>query len=136
MNEKNEILFVKANYKDYWSIPGGVVEGNESPRSGCLREVKEEVGLDLQSLKLLCIDYISDIDINGENLQFVFFAGRISQNEINSIKLGEDEVLDWRFMTVEKAWPLLNKKYQLRFPKCLEALKNNTAIYLENGQEV
>lgn len=32
-NEKNELLIVKNSYKDYWSIPGGVIEENESPQT-------------------------------------------------------------------------------------------------------
>ena len=36
-NNQEEILFVKPGYKDHWSIPGGVIEKNESPKAACLR---------------------------------------------------------------------------------------------------
>lgn len=33
-----------------------------------------------------------------------------------------------------QALPLLNEKLRRRLPKCLDALKNNTAVYLEDGK--
>jgi ADP-ribose pyrophosphatase YjhB (NUDIX family) len=30
-NEAGEILVVKPGYKDHWSVPGGVIEKDESP---------------------------------------------------------------------------------------------------------
>ena len=61
MNAKGEILFVKASYRDNWTLPGGVIEEDESPRDACLREVKEEIGLDLKAVKFLAVDYISKL---------------------------------------------------------------------------
>lgn len=60
-NENNEMLVVKPTYKDHWSIPGGVVEENESPRIACIREVKEEIGLEIRELKFLCVDWTSPV---------------------------------------------------------------------------
>ena len=30
-NEQGELLIVKSNYKDHWSLPGGIVDPGESP---------------------------------------------------------------------------------------------------------
>jgi len=67
-NDKEEVLIVKTSYKDHWSIAGGVVEEKESPKETLIREVKEEIGLDLKEVKFLSVDYIFDHDYNhGEN---------------------------------------------------------------------
>ena len=58
-NSEDEILIVKPTYKDYWTLPGGVVEQNESPRDACMREVKEEIGIEIVPKRLVCIDYTS-----------------------------------------------------------------------------
>jgi ADP-ribose pyrophosphatase YjhB (NUDIX family) len=35
------VLLVDPVYKDYWDVPGGVVESNESPRDAARRELGE-----------------------------------------------------------------------------------------------
>ena len=41
------LLLVKPNYRNHWSLPGGILEHGEPPHEGCRREVKEELGLDV-----------------------------------------------------------------------------------------
>jgi len=133
-NKGGEILFVKPSYKNYWSLPGGVIEADESPKKACLREVREEIGFDLKSLKFLCVDYISNKEDRGENLQFVFYGGKLSADEIKNIKIDGKEIVEYRFMKIDEALPLLNEKSKKRLPKCLEVLKKNNAIYLDKGE--
>jgi ADP-ribose pyrophosphatase YjhB (NUDIX family) len=49
--EDGKILMVKRKYpprKDYWSFPAGFMEWGETPTNCCIREVKEETGLDVE----------------------------------------------------------------------------------------
>ena len=39
------VLLVEPTYKDYWEIPGGSVEADESPYTAVVREIREELGL-------------------------------------------------------------------------------------------
>ena len=50
--ENRQVLLVHRikDLRDYWVLPGGSIEGNESVEQACLREVKEETGLDVQIL--------------------------------------------------------------------------------------
>jgi ADP-ribose pyrophosphatase YjhB (NUDIX family) len=134
LNENNEILIVKPNYKDCWSIAGGVIEENESPKDACLREVKEEIGIDLKQTLLLCVDYNSNVGEKGDSLQFIFFGGKLSENEIKEIKLDKKEIIEYKFLPTTEALPFLSDKLKLRLPKCLNALRDNMTIYLENGK--
>lgn len=134
LNEKGEILIIKPSYKDHWSITGGVIDENESPKDACIRETKEETGIDLKEVKFLCIDFTSNVGEKGESLQFIFFGGRLSREEIEKIKLDGKEIIDYKFIPISDALPLLSEKLGMRLPKCLKALENNTAIYLENGK--
>lgn len=83
-NESDHVLLVKPNYKDGWEIPGGVVEDNESPKGGCIREVKEELGIDVSTLELLVIDYNTypDAQVKAESLMFIFTGGLILEDDI------------------------------------------------------
>lgn len=45
IRSQDKVLVVKANYKDHWTFPGGIVDSNESPKTAAIREVFEETGL-------------------------------------------------------------------------------------------
>jgi len=134
-NENGELLIVKPSYKDHWSIPGGVIEENESPLKTCVREVEEEIGIDLKSPKFLCVDYSSNSG-KGESLQFIFYGKILNQEEIENIKLAEGELLEYKFLRFEEALPILNEKLVKRLQECIEAIKNKQPIYLEDGEYV
>jgi 8-oxo-dGTP diphosphatase len=51
------VLIVKPNYRDHWTLPGGICEFGEPPHAGCAREVTEETGLELPVGRLLSVDW-------------------------------------------------------------------------------
>jgi ADP-ribose pyrophosphatase YjhB (NUDIX family) len=133
-NNKEEVLIVKTSYKDHWSMVGGVVDEDESPRSACKREIKEEIGIDLKEVKFLSIDYRPDYKNRGESLQFIFSGGILNDEESKNIKLDGKEIIDYKFVKFDEALQLLSEKSSLGFAKSFEALKNNMAVYLEDGK--
>jgi mutator protein MutT len=53
-NEKNQILLVRLAYgPSVWKLPGGMVDDHESPTEAVVRELKEELGIDLNEVKSL-----------------------------------------------------------------------------------
>ena len=55
-NKKRVLLCHRKDY-DLWNLPGGIVEINESPWEGVIREIKEETGLKAKIHKLVGIYY-------------------------------------------------------------------------------
>ena len=135
LDEQKNILVVKPTYRPYWLLPGGVVEENESPRQACIREVKEELNLDVPVEALLCIEYLPQEDGKNEYMQFVFYGGILSQTYIQRIVLPTAELSEYRFLPLEQALMLLSTKLAKRMPYCLQALEKKTVVYLESGQE-
>ena len=136
-NTKGEVLLVKPTYKGHWSIPGGTVDENESPRHACIREIKEEIGLDITSLTFLCVDYTPAIGDKNEAIQFAFYGGTLTDIQISSIHLQEEELCEFRFVSVDEAVELTGghmRNLAKRIPKCIDAIKTGTAVYLENGE--
>ncbi|HEY0908207.1 MAG TPA: NUDIX hydrolase [Candidatus Paceibacterota bacterium] len=131
-NGKNELLIVKPNYKEGWSIPGGVVDENESPKAAAIREAKEEIGLDVSDLKLAYIVYTAPEGIKTEAFQFLFFGGILNDTQISKIKLQEDELDEFRFVSENEVVDLLASGLKERVPECLSAIKNNTVAYKES----
>jgi ADP-ribose pyrophosphatase len=56
------LLLVDPRYKPDWDMPGGMAEPNEPPRDAAQRELKEELGLDIQVGGMLCVDWVSPQD--------------------------------------------------------------------------
>jgi 8-oxo-dGTP diphosphatase len=134
LDEQGHLLVVKPTYRAYWLLPGGVVEDNESPKQACRREVQEELQLQVAIDQLLCVDYLPSEDEKSECVQFVFYGGLLSQEQIRSIVLPANELSTYRFSSYEEALRLLSAKLATRLPHCFQALQKNTVTYLENGQ--
>ena len=63
---QNKILFRFHDKHGKWLVPGGHIELNETPQEAALREVKEEVGIDVE---LYVPDsYMGEHDSDGRNL--------------------------------------------------------------------
>ncbi|MEK7620942.1 MAG: NUDIX hydrolase [Patescibacteria group bacterium] len=76
VNEKGEMLVVKASYKHYWSLPGGVVDESESPRAAAARELFEETAIKLQEkdIQLAGVTYRQPHDGHKDSVYFLFKA--------------------------------------------------------------
>jgi len=134
LNKEGNILIVKPTYRSDWLLPGGIVEKDESPRQACVREIKEELNIELPLNKLLCVEYLSDDTQQTESVQFVFYGGLITESQISSILLPKPELNEYRFSTHEEALQLLSCKLARRLPYCFQALEENTTFYLEDGK--
>jgi 8-oxo-dGTP diphosphatase len=133
-DDLGRILLVKPTYKPGWEIPGGMVEANESPMQACIREAREELGLEIKVGRLLCLEYVA---ANPERLLFVFDAGVISDLEIGRIVFPPDELSEFRFVTLEESQELLPERLALRVRQSLIALEHPPqTVYLENGRVV
>jgi len=135
-NSQKEILVLKPSYKKDWTIPGGVVEKNESLKVALLREIKEEIGLDFAGdLKLAVLDYKSTRIDNGivksDSLHVLFDGGELDDYNIALIKVDNEEIIEYKFLLPNEALNLLGEPLRKR----IEAyLKSGEAVYLEDGE--
>lgn len=136
-NNKNELLIVKPSYKDYWSIPGGVIDLNESPRQAAIREINEEIGLDINKIDLLSVDYYHNTNsFKGEAIHFTFWGGKLDENLIKQIKVDGQEIIEFKFISKEKALNLVSKEMSKRIVMAMKAIENDKILYLEEGEIV
>ena len=136
LDREGKILIVKPTYRDTWNLPGGVIEANESPRNACIREVREEIGIEIEPEQLLCIDYTSKNIEAIESLQFVFFGGILTLEQISEIKIPTDEISAYKFLPSEKALTLMSNKLSRRVNKCLAVKDRKQILYLEDQEEL
>jgi len=136
-DEENKILIVKPTYKDNWSLPGGIVEQDESPRNACLREVEEEIGIELKKIEFVCIDYVKGNEEKDENLQFIFQYPKLNLEQKSNIKIDGKEIGEFRFVEYKEAIKLfggLTTKMAKRVVKCIDSINKDKPIYLENEE--
>jgi len=48
--QDQKLLLVKQKNRDYWTPPGGLVDTGETPEEACVRETREEIGVDITIL--------------------------------------------------------------------------------------
>lgn len=69
-----------------WGIPGGFIEQDEQPENAVRREIREETGLELENLKMLCVRTIN------RHIEVLF---RANSNGTAEVKSREIKSLDW-----------------------------------------
>ncbi len=127
------VLLVNPTYKPRWEVPGGLVEDGESPRSACVREVREELGLDLPVGRLLGLDYRVN-ERFGEGLHFLFDGGALDATAIAAIRLEPGELSAYRFAAPGELAALLPRNLARRVLRCLEAARTGATLYMEDGE--
>ena len=79
LNEQGQILLVRHNYgQRRWSFPGGAVEAGEAVLQAALREVQEELGIQVQVQLLVGI--YRTIGMNKPDRDIYVFLAEVSQD--------------------------------------------------------
>jgi 8-oxo-dGTP diphosphatase len=90
------VLLVKPNYRDHWTLPGGICEQGEPPHIACAREIAEEIGLKLGVGALLAIDWAQPYGPGARAIMHFLFDGGSLDNGAG-IVLQREELDDFRF---------------------------------------
>ena len=96
INADGKILIAKRNQepgKNKWALPGGFIESNENPEKACLRELKEETGVEGKVIKLVGV-YLRKTKIYG-SLIVIGYAIRIFKEDISV----NSELMEARFFS-------------------------------------
>ncbi|MGW2514551.1 NUDIX domain-containing protein [Streptomyces scopuliridis] len=119
-----------------WALPGGLMEDGESPVDAARREVREELGLDVdvRANDLVAVEWLQATRPGRrDRLAFVFAGPRLPQSDADRITLQANELDDWMWATPSSALENLHPRIAARIRGPLQ-LPGST-LYLETRNE-
>ncbi|GIJ47051.1 hypothetical protein Val02_39370 [Virgisporangium aliadipatigenens] len=125
------VLLVKPNYRPHWGVPGGVLEADESPHAGCVRECAEELGLTLAVGGLLVIDWFPPTPERRGWFGFVFDGGVLPDGD--GIVLQAAELDGFAFVPPAELGSYLPPHIERRMRGALDAREAGAPAYLHAG---
>lgn len=136
-DEHDRVLLVDPTYKPGWEFPGGVVERGEAPARGGMREVAEELGIELAEVpSLLVVDWEPPRPPGYGGLRMLFDGGRLNSGEAGQVLLPGSELRGWRFVGEAEAAHLLPPTRYERLRWALRARERGLVLNLEAGVPV
>jgi len=124
VNDEGKILLAKSHkWFDKYTLPGGHIEVGESMIDAVRREVKEEVGLDVEVVEMLLVQEAIFAPEFFKKKHFIFIDFYCKSKD-QQVKLDQDEIQDY-------IWVFPGAAYNLK----LDSFTRKTLDrYLERGR--
>lgn len=132
-DEAGRLLVLDPPYKVTWDIPGGIVEVDESPLLAARREVREEIGLDIEPGELLVVDWKPRDGDFTEVVALLFDGGTLAAADISRIVVDPSEARTYRFVELDEAAALVDAELFARVKAGMAVRARGRTAYLENG---
>jgi 8-oxo-dGTP diphosphatase len=134
-DESGRVLLCETKFKTDWELPGGIVEPDESPRLGAIREVKEELGIDIALGRLLAVDWMPHYLGWDDALELIFDGGTVTEDDIAHYILQPTEISAVRLIDVADAESHLTS-LSFRRLSAIAALRPDRTLTMENGRPI
>lgn len=118
IDDDGRVLTVRRRQPDRWELPGGALEPGETLHEGLVREVREEIGLDVAPVRLTGV--YQNMALGPTAL--VFWCRRLGGSERLS-----DETSEWRWVRPDELSSLMPPAWSTRFTDALDAYEATRA---------
>ena len=105
VNQRDEVVLAKVKrgfFTGHWTLPGGFVDYAEHPLEGAMREVMEELGVDVD-ISEDDIVQIAERIFTSEGIQFLSFTYKCNVKGELSLTPKQDEIEEVRWFTIDDA---------------------------------
>jgi 8-oxo-dGTP pyrophosphatase MutT (NUDIX family) len=130
-DDDGRVLLCELTYKAEWDLPGGVVDPSESPAQCVVREVREELAVDVEVQGLLAVNWLPAWRGWSDAVVFVFDLGVADPGLVARTTLERREIRALHFVG-EEDWDHRVAPYNQRMLAFLATHAGPTA-YLEDG---
>jgi ADP-ribose pyrophosphatase YjhB (NUDIX family) len=128
VKKNNKILTLKASSFDGYCFPGGHLELGELSRVGVLREMKEELGIEVEIEHLICVNENVFTNVKGTTSHEIAYYYLVApKSEISEEDFVLEEMDKGKLKRHNFCWLELDKidNYNLMPPMMGDFLKNN-----------
>lgn len=132
VDDAGRVMLVEPTYKNYWDIPGGYVEPGESPADACVREVREELGIEPRIGRLLVADW-APTKKDGDKILFIFDGGQLTSEQHDAIRFPDGEISRYEYIAPSDLAKYTIDRLVQRITAAEEARRAGLSLYLENG---
>ncbi len=131
-NDAGEILLCELSYKNEWDLPGGVVDPHESPAHAVVREIREELDVEVVPQSLVAVNWLPSWRGWDDAVLFVFDLG-VADDVIARASLEPHEIRSLHWCTLDDV-ERSAAPYVTRLLRRLAGHRAGTA-YLEDGAD-
>jgi 8-oxo-dGTP pyrophosphatase MutT (NUDIX family) len=132
----NRVMMVEPVYKPGLEIPGGIADEDEPPLQACIREVREELGIEPPIGDLLVVDWVPRHGVWPDGVMFVFDGGVLPPDQNARIRLQAEELASYKYLTLDELTPQVRPSMARRLQASLEAAATGRPAYLQFGRPV
>lgn len=91
-DEHGRVLLCELTYKKEWDLPGGVVEVGEAPGPGLVRELREELAVDVDLHGLVTVNWLPAWRGWDDACIFLFDLGSVDSTYVEQMQLQPTEI--------------------------------------------
>jgi 8-oxo-dGTP pyrophosphatase MutT (NUDIX family) len=128
------VLLCKVSYKRDLELPGGVVEPDEDPVTGALRELQEELGAELPLGSVLAIDWLPRWQGWGDAIEILYDGGVHEPDLIDRLQPDGFEILSVGWFRSDELEDVVSPLNQRRLPRLLA--EPDRLHHLRNGDPI
>lgn len=131
-DEHDRVVIEKPNYRDHWLLPGGGVDPGEDARECARREVREELGLEIEVGRLLTADWMPSSAVRSApmGVHFLFDGGVIPAAQLEADIVPQVAELDGWMLAEESELHLLSPWGAARARRGLAVLRGEAVADL------
>ena len=130
IKQENNFLIMRVNNTSYYHIPGGHIEIGEDSKQAIIREIKEEIGCDIQETSLFAIqeNFWTRNNKQCHGIEFYYIIkpkNKLDMKDYQRIEndKGKEKLLDFKWVTPEEL-----KDIDLRPSNIRDMLVNGTYL--------
>ena len=131
-DDRGRVLLCETQFKPDWELPGGIVEYGETPRLGAVREVREELGIELAVGRLLVVDWLPPYLGWDDAIEMIFDGGTVVESELDTWSLQPTEIKRVALVDLDTAAGLLTPLAHRRLSIAM-SLEPGQMAYTEDG---